>query len=148
VNKSLLPGGNQFVGPLSPSELAQSWQGSGAYPGVDTYTNVTLSKGQYVLGSAPGQSPYYTTFDMFANMDGTAQDFYRKLQIGPNLTNPAYPPYRNGVTIYEVVTDSTKAASGITLANPQFGPGGALQLFIPDYDRALTPVYSIPFKKP
>jgi hypothetical protein len=145
-SKIAQPGDFEFSGPLSPSQLAKSWQGSGAYPGVDSYINTTLPKGTYVVGSAPGQSPYYTTLEGFAGTNGTAEDFYQQLQISPNLTNPAYPPYRNGVTIYETTGGSTPAASGSALANPQFGPGKAPQLFIPGYNDALTPVYSIPFK--
>ncbi|SMC28477.1 hypothetical protein SAMN02745857_03278 [Andreprevotia lacus DSM 23236] len=148
VDRSLLPGGDKFIGPVTPVDKARIWQGEGAYPGVDDYSLVTLPKGTKVVGSVPGQSPYYTTLEGFAGTDGTAADFYKQLQIGPNLSNPAYPPYRSGVTIYEVTAESAPAASGISLANPQFGPGGAPQLFIPDYQGTLTPLYSIPFKAP
>ncbi|WP_143167641.1 hypothetical protein [Massilia sp. CF038] len=34
------------------------------------------------------------------------------------------------------------------MANPAHGPGGVNQLFIPNYENALTPLYSIPFEKP
>jgi hypothetical protein len=132
---------------LSPAQLAQSWQGKGAYTGVDTYVNTTLPEGSYVVGAAPGQSAYYTTLEEFSKMDGLADTYYKKLQIQPNLTNPEFPPYRDGVTIYKVNHSSTQVAQGNALANSQFGPGGAAQLFVPDYARALTPVYSIPFRK-
>lgn len=137
-----------FIGPLpqSPSQVAASWQGSGAYSGVDTYINTTLSKGTQVVGSVPGQSPYYTTLMEFKRTGGTAEGFYEGLQIQPNLTNLAYPPYRSGVTIYEVGSD-TRAAVGSALANPQFGPGGIGQVFIPNFQNSLTPIYSIPFKR-
>jgi filamentous hemagglutinin len=95
----------------------------------------------------PGQSPYYTTLAGFYGTGGTAEGFYEGLQIQPNLTSPAYPPYRNGVTIYQVVSD-TKAAAGTALANPQFGSGGVGQVFIPNYQNVLIPLYSIPFKRP
>jgi hypothetical protein len=131
---------------MSPAETARSWQGSGSYPGVDAWSDTKLAKGTYVVGAAPGQSEFYTTLDGFNATDGTAEDYYQNLQIGPNTTNPNYPPYRSGVTIYQVNTDNVPAAMGNALANPQFGPGGAPQLFIPGYKDALTPVYSIPFK--
>lgn len=38
------------------------------------------------------------------------------------------------------------AALGITRANPQFGPGGAPQLFLPNYEEALEPIYSVPLR--
>lgn len=144
-----VPGDANFIGPLpqSPSQVAASWQGSGAYSGVDSYVNTTLPKGSLVVGSVPGQSPYYTTLSGFESTGGTAEGFYEGLQIQPNLTNPAYPPYRSGVTIYQVGSD-TNAATGSALENPQFGPGGVGQVFIPNYQNSLTPLYSIPFKKP
>ena len=144
-----VPGDANFIGPLpqSPSQIAASWQGSGAYTGVDSYVNTTLPKGSLVVGSVPGQSPYYTTLSGFESTGGTAKGFYEGLQIQPNLTNPAYSLYRSGVTIYQVGSD-TSAATGSALANPQFGPGGVAQVFIPNYQNSLTPLYSIPFKKP
>ncbi len=132
---------------LTPSQQATAWQGSGAYPGVDTYTDVVLPKGSFVVGAAPGQSPYYTSLAGFFGTDGTAQSYYQALQIQPNLTNPAYPMYRNGVTIYQVNGDMPAAFSPATTANPQYGVGGAPQFFVPGYQDFLTPVLSIPFKK-
>jgi filamentous hemagglutinin len=150
-----IPGGSPIAGSvtktgdttLTPSQQAKAWQGSGAYPGVDTYADVTLTKGTFVVGAAPGQSPFYTTFGGFSNSGGTAEGYYQSLQIQPNLTNLAYPPYRNGVTIYQVSGNTPAAYSASTTANPQFGPGGAPQFFIPSYLASLTPVFSIPFKK-
>jgi len=133
-------------GNSSPSQLARSWQGSVSYPGVDSWTDVNLPKGTYVVGAAPGQSEFYTTLEGFNGTDGTAESYYQNLQIGPNTTNPSFPPYRSGVTIYQVNTEALPAASSNALANPQFGPGGKPQLFIPGYQGSLTPIYSIPFK--
>jgi filamentous hemagglutinin len=74
---------------LSPSQQATAWQGSGAYPGIDSYTDVVLPKGTYVVGAAPGQSSFYTTLNGFNSTDGTAEGYYQALQIQPNLTNSA-----------------------------------------------------------
>jgi filamentous hemagglutinin len=134
------------VNALSPAQQARSWQGSGAYPGVDSYVDTVLPRGNYVVGAVPGQSPYYTSLDAFLGMDGTAGDYYRSLQIAPNA-NPAFPPYRNGVTIYQVNQDAPAAYGAGTVANPQFGPGGKPQYFIPDFGDVLTPLFSIPFKR-
>jgi len=79
-------------------------------------------------------------------MDGTAPDYYQQLQVSPNLTNPSYPPYRSGVTFYEVVDEGMPAATGQALANPQFGAEGAQQFFIPGY-KSLKPLYTVPFKE-
>jgi filamentous hemagglutinin len=99
-----------------------------------------------VVGASPGQSPFFTTIKGFDSTGGTAEGYYEGLQVQPNTTNPNYPMYRPGVTVYKVNTDSTPAATGNTLANPQYGPGNVPQLFIPGYDTSLTPLYSIPFK--
>ena len=131
---------------LLPSALAADWQGSGQYPGVDAWTNTTLSAGNYVVGATPGQSAFYTTLEAYNNTDGSAAGYYDALQIAPNTTNPVYPPYREGVTIYEVNSDTPVATSN-ALANPGNGAGGAQQFYVPGYQGALTPVYSIPFVK-
>ena len=82
--------------------------------------------------------------DDVAGMDGSAQDYYDKLQIAPNVTNPAYPPYRSGLTVYEANTD-LPAATIVVQANTQNGTGGAQQFFIPGAKDGLTPVQTTPF---
>lgn len=137
-----------FIGPIprSPSEIASSWQGKAPYIGVDKYTDTTIREGTLVVGAAPGQSPYYTTMNGFESTGGTAVGYYDGLQIKRNFDNSAYPPYRNGVTIYKVSSDVLVGA-GTTLANPQFGVGGVGQMFIPNFENVLIPLYSIPFKR-
>jgi hypothetical protein len=99
-----------------------------------------------VVGAAPGQTPFYTTLNGFESTGGTAEGYYQGLQMEPKFSNPAYPPYRSGVTVYQVNSNSTSAATGTALANPQYGSGGLQQLVIPSYQNDLTPIYSIPFK--
>ncbi len=143
-----VPGDREFLGPIpkSPSETAASWQGSGAYVGVDKYTDTVLREGSLVVGAVPGQSPYYTSMHGFESTGGSAKGYYEGLQIQANLANPKYPPYRNGVTIYKVMSD-VKVGSGNALANPQFGVGGVGQVFIPNFENVLVPLYSIPFSR-
>jgi hypothetical protein len=123
-------------------------QGTTRYPGIDTFVDITLPQGSLVVGAAPGSTPFYTTLKGFESTGGTAEGYYQGLQMEPNLSNPAYPIYRNGVTVYQVGGESTQAAFGTALANPQFGSGGQPQLVIPSFQTDLTPIYSIPFKKP
>ena len=129
----------------TPADQARAFQGEDPYPGVDDWTNTTLPKGTVVYGATPGQSNFYTTEEGMAATDGTAQGYYDKLQIAPGK-NPAYPPYRSGVTAYQVNTDDLPAASSQALANPGNGAGGAPQYFIPDYKTGLTPLGTTPFK--
>ncbi len=142
------PGDHDFNGPIpvSPSKTASSWQGSGAYVGVDKYTDTTVRDGTLVVGAVPGQSPYYTTIRGFERSGGTAKGYYEGLQIQPNSPNSTYPPYRNGVTIYKVNGD-VNVGVGNALENPQFGVGGLEQVFIPNFENVLVPLYSIPFRK-
>ncbi|MDE1150581.1 MAG: DUF6531 domain-containing protein [Azospirillaceae bacterium] len=129
---------------LTPAEQAKAWQGNERYPGVDDYKDITLQKGQIVVGASPGPSEYYTTMEAYEATGGTAEGYYNNLQIRPNIDNPDFPKYRSGVTVYEVAEEAP-AATGQTLANPQYGTGGATQVFIPSYKTSLKPLYSIPF---
>ena len=47
----------------TPSEIAKSWQGSGKYPGVDDYTDVTVTKGTTLYRGEPNGTEYFTTLD-------------------------------------------------------------------------------------
>ena len=129
--KQGVPGG-------SISEQAQSWQGTGAYYGVDKYDDVVIPKDAVIWGGAPGQGNYYTTqttMDTYGN-DSTA--IFQSLQVGPYKGT-----YRPGMTAYRVKSD-LPAAYGNVSANPQFGAGGADQYYIPDFKDNLEPLYSIP----
>lgn len=123
----------------SISEEAQKWQGTGAYYGVDSYQDTILKKGTVIYGGAPGQTNYYTpqsTLDIHGN---DSKAIFQALQVG------AYKgTYRPGMTAYEVKEDIV-VAQGTTLANPQFGGGGAQQYYIKesDYKNNLEPKSSI-----
>lgn len=122
----------------SISAQAQSWQGKGAYYGVDDYEDVMIPKDTIIWGGAPGQGNYYTsqaTMNMYGN-DSTA--IFQSLQVGPYKGT-----YRPGMTAYRVKSD-LPAAYGKVAANPKFGPGGADQYYIPDFKDNLEPVFSIP----
>lgn len=128
---------------LSAAEQAAAWQGSGLYPGVDRYRNITLNPDTYIVGATPGQSNYYTTLSGMRRTGMDVIQYYEGVQVAPNLTNPAYDVVRDGLTIYRV-TDITPAAFGRALANPQYGKGGLPQVFVPDFS-TLQPAGFIPF---
>jgi uncharacterized Zn-binding protein involved in type VI secretion len=140
-----LAAGDAAADGATPADQARAFQGQDPYPGTDNWTNTNLPKGTVVYGATPGQGSFYTTADGLASTDGTAQGYYDALQIAPG-TNPAYPPYRSGVTAYQVNTDNLPAASSQALANPGNGAGGAPQYYIPDYQTGLTPIGTTPFK--
>ncbi|WP_284500788.1 RHS repeat-associated core domain-containing protein, partial [Microbulbifer litoralis] len=143
------PNPTEWVDPLglkckeqTPSEFAQSWQGSGDYPGVDAYRDITLKEGKVVYGGAPGQGNFYTTESALKRADYNAEKFFDGVQVRPH---PELG-YRPGVTSYRVKED-VPAAFGITKANPQHGSGGLPQIVIKDYEEVLEPLYSIPFSR-
>ena len=139
---NLYKGGLDFVQTRTgPAGQARAWQGQGSYPGVDDWRNVTLQAGDIVYAGAPGESPFFTTGQAVATSGGQSATLFQSLQVAPHPTLG----YRPGVTLY-LVTDETPAATASTTANPQFGPGGAQQFFIPDRGN-LQPVLSIPLRK-
>jgi len=134
----------------TPSAFARSQQGSGAYPGVDRFRDITLKKGTTIFGGAPGQSNFYTTASGVGRANGSSSSLFQGLQVGKAPAHiPAHPitgKYRPGVTAYEVTQD-LPAAFGRTLNNPQFGRGGFPQIVIENYQDYLRPIYSTPLGK-
>lgn len=129
---------NVFSSNVSPAKQAANWQGQGAYPGVDSWENMVLEKGTTVWGGAPGQSGFYTSSEVMSKVGNDAQLLNQGLQIGKN----GYDFYRAGTTAYEVLKNTRIAVSN-AVANPQFGPGGFQQYYIPNYEDVLRPMYSI-----
>ncbi|MGN6482548.1 hemagglutinin repeat-containing protein [Luteibacter sp.] len=129
---------------LTASEQAAAWQGSGSYPGVDAYRDISLKPGTLIVGASPGQGNYYTTISGYTRTGGDVISYYQGLQVAPNLMIAARDVVRDGVTIYRVPAE-TPAAFARALANPQWGKGGLPQIFVPDYS-ALQPVLTIPFE--
>lgn len=126
-------------GRINPSDFARSLQGGTRYPGVDRFRDITLKKGKIVYGGAPGQSNFYTTPSAIRKAGGSRTSLFEGLQVKPHRKYG----YRPGVTAYRV-TEDTHAAFGRALSNSDYGPGGLPQLVVPDYEKVLQPVYSIP----
>ncbi|RSD28531.1 hypothetical protein EJA10_05280 [Mesobacillus subterraneus] len=112
---------------ISPSEIARSWQGQGAYPGIDKYRDITLKKGTIIYRGEPYGSEYFTTGRSIQRARNDATVLFEGLQV---QRHPQFG-YRPGMTAY-VVDDDIAAAFGITKANPQYGPGNLPQMFVPD----------------
>ena len=128
-------GGTQAVDAAS---MAKSWQGTGAYPEVDDWTNVSINKGTKIWVGAPGQSNFYTTEKVMQSIGNDATKLNQGLQVGKGN----YSQFRPGMTQYVVTQDITVGYLK-ALANPQYGTGGFDQYFVPDYDSILNPVKSI-----
>lgn len=108
------------------SELARMAQGSGRYPGVDIWRDITLKDGQYVLGGVPGQSNFYTTLSGF-NRVRDIDALWNGLQV-----EKFDGVFRSEMGLYQV-QGNIPAAFGSAYANPLHGVGGLPQIFIPEY---------------
>jgi len=68
----------------TPSQFARSLQGSGNYPGVDVFRDITLKKGTIIYGGYPGQSAFYTTSSAISRVGDSASELFQGLQVGRN----------------------------------------------------------------
>jgi hypothetical protein len=123
-------------------KMAQAAQGQGDYPGVDDFRVVILKKGTKIYGGAPGQSAFFTTARTLDKYGNDAANIFGALQVKLREYDPTTFDYRPGMTEY-LLKEDVPVAIGITRANPQWGPGGATQIFVEDYKSVLEPAKSI-----
>ena len=100
------------------------------YGGVDAWTMTTLPQGSIVYGGLPGQSAFYTNASAVVDSGVNASNLFGTLQVAPD----AAVGFRPAMGIYEVTSDIDVPTS-LTMANPQFGPGGATQFYITDWGK-------------
>eukprot|EP00828_Plagiopyla_frontata_P014788 TRINITY_DN1927_c0_g1_i7.p1 TRINITY_DN1927_c0_g1~~TRINITY_DN1927_c0_g1_i7.p1 ORF type:complete len:427 (-),score=86.85 TRINITY_DN1927_c0_g1_i7:390-1670(-) len=139
---NVIEGGKQ-----SASEIAQSWQGYGKYPGVDNYKDITLKKGKIIYRGEPNGTEYFTTKSAIERLNRDATMIFEGLQVEKSPIHG----YRGNMQGY-MVNEDIEAAFGITKANPQFGKGGLPQIFAPNVQELidkgiLVPVDNIPLNK-
>lgn len=123
------------VGAANPALAARRWQGFGRYPGVDGYSNVTLTPATRMESGWPGLSGYAVPEGTATAAGNHAPTFWEGAQVGP--TSAYSTAYRDGVVVLEV-RGSVPAAQGTALANPQYGAGGSVQYFLPDMTGAIA----------
>ncbi|MDD5934792.1 MAG: hypothetical protein PUC65_04375 [Clostridiales bacterium] len=134
-------------GSKTPSEIARSWQGTGKYPGIDDYVDVTVEKGTVLYRGEPNGTEYFTTLDAIEQSGRDATKLFEGLQVEKNPIHG----YRGEMQGY-IFNEDVASAYGITNANPQFGKGGLPQYYVPDVqdliDKGiLTPVDNIKLNK-
>ncbi len=117
----------------SPTKKAQSFQGSGKYPGVDKYRNIKLKKGVVLFRGEPGGTEYFTTESAVMNSGLDSKELFEGLQVEEH---PIFG-YRKTMRAY-VFEAEVDAAYGIVEANPQFGKGQLPQVFVPDIDKLIA----------
>lgn len=109
----------------SPSSVVKKVQGSGRYPGVDNWRDVTLPKGKIIYSGEPGGAGFYTTKRALERSGGKKDKLWQELQVAPHPEMG----YRSKIGIYEVI-DDVPAAFGTAKANPMYGRGTSQQIFI------------------
>ncbi len=135
---------------MTPAKVAESWQGSELYPGVDNYKNIQLYDGDQIVilesdyeVANKCHSGYATTPETLANSGYDAKMLSEGLQIKPYLDEKAYvlpdnATYRNQATVYKVHGTLDVAYGKETLANPQYGKGGLPQYFVKDIESEIA----------
>lgn len=119
------------VGEADPARAATLWQGHGAYPGVDAWRNETLAPGTRLEAGYPGLSGYVVPDGAMASVGNDAAAFHQGVQVGPSDAL-RFDPYRGSGLRFEASTP-VDAAGSTALANPQYGPGGLPQHFVPGF---------------
>lgn len=71
-------------GGKTPSEIARSWQGTGKYPGIDDYVDVTVEKGTVLYRGEPNGTEYFTTLDAIEQSGRDATKLFEGLQVEKN----------------------------------------------------------------
>ncbi len=120
---------------------AKRWQGTGNYPGVDAWEVFEISANTKLYGGLPGQSEFYSVEKSLFDVNYDKVKYWESLQVAPHPTFG----FRPKVGEYTVNT-LIKVAVAKTLANPQYGQGGAWQVFVDDYTKKITFVKEIPLK--
>jgi YD repeat-containing protein len=108
---------NRVSDNIDVASIAKKWQGSGAYPGIDDWKNITIKKGTKVWGGTPGQSPFYTTDEMMKAAGNDATKLFEGLQVSKGN----FVQYRPGMTLYEVTQDITELLQQITYTPDSYG---------------------------
>jgi len=110
-----------------------SWQGQGDYPGVDEWTTAKIPGNFDLYGGLPGQSEYYTISQTIADADTIMVSYWESLQV---KAHPQFS-YRSLVGVFDIISDSIVVAISKTLANPQYGAGGAWQIYVGNFNEVL-----------
>jgi len=116
----------------------EGWQGSGDYPGVDEWATATIPAGLDLYGGLPGQSEYYSIDQTLIAADTMKVAYWESLQV---KAHPTFG-YRPEVGIFDLNATTTVAIAR-TLANSQYGAGGAWQIYVADYTTDLTALDTI-----
>ena len=128
--------------PISPSNMAETWQGKAPYTGVDSYADMTVKQGEILYRGEPYGTEYFTTEEAISSVGQDAQKLFEGLQVQKHKVH-GYKKEMQGYLFNQDIA----AAQGITKANPQFGAGGLPQIFVPYANDWIEKGILIPVKK-
>jgi len=131
-----------YVVDTSLLNSVKAWQGQGDYPGVYKWTTAKIPNSFDLYGGLPGQSEYYTIGSTLTAADTLQKTYWESLQVKENLQYG----YRPMVGVFEM-HDTLVVALAKTLANPQYGEGGAWQIYVKDFAEDLTVFDTVYLKK-
>jgi hypothetical protein len=120
----------------------RSWQGQGAYPGIDDWYIIEIPAGSKVLGGLPGPSKFFSVEKSLIDAGSNKELYWKSLQVAPD----PILGYRPKVGMY-TTNVPLRAAVSKTLANSQHGTGGAWQLYIEDFANKLTLNSEVPLNQ-
>ncbi|MCM3674566.1 T7SS effector LXG polymorphic toxin [Peribacillus simplex] len=127
----------RMVKDYSPSKVAQNWQGSYPYVGVDDYVDKLYKKGDIFYAGEPYPTGYFTTKEAILNADKNSKTIFEGLQVKPYWEKGMQTAiYRNKMGAYVLNVDII-GGNGIAKNNPQFGKGGMEQIFMADFNELL-----------
>ena len=121
--------------PGSPAAQAAASQGKGAYPGVDDWWSARMRPGDEVAAGSVSTlqdlpfSGFAVPRSVADDVGGNARELFEGVQV-----QPYHGSYRDEVTVLRARSD-VDVAVGTARNNPQFGPGGLRQVFVPDMQR-------------
>lgn len=130
--------GAVYVTDTSLLNAVISWQGHSDYPGVDDWATVKIPDNFQLYGGLSGQSEYYTIDQTLMDADTIQCVYWGSLQV---KKHPEYG-YRPWVGVYEI-QDSVVVAISKILANPQYGKGGAWQIYVKNYKELIKVIDTV-----
>jgi hypothetical protein len=112
--------------------FAKLSQHSATHPGVDRWVAAKIPKNISLYGGLPGQSPFFSVSKTVKDADTLLIKYWKSLQVE---SSQIYG-YRPWLGVYGV-KDTIVVALAQMQANPQYGKGGAWQLFVKDHAKNL-----------
>jgi hypothetical protein len=120
------------IGLTDPVRAAKLSQGGSLYSGVDHFDVGLVSPGDHLHVGAGGPMGGFAADPSVALASSDVHDAWGALQVARSEEHG----FRTGLYDLQPTTDFL-TADGFAQHNPQFGPGGGYQRFIPDIDTKL-----------